>query len=60
MKECPNCLGEGKMLCPVCDGTRKDPRNQEHTCSYCGGSGHVKCTICGGHGQLLDNDDYKG
>lgn len=60
MKRCPECLGKGEVLCPVCQGTRKDPRNANHSCSYCGGLGHTKCTICGGSGKLHDNDDYKG
>ena len=59
MKRCPECLGKGEVFCPVCRGTRKDPRNLSHSCSYCDGKGHVRCIICEGKGQLHDNDDFK-
>lgn len=59
MKKCMECLGKGEILCPVCQGTKKDPRNRERSCGYCGGSGHVKCNICGGSGKLDDNDDFR-
>lgn len=59
MKRCPECLGKGEVFCPVCQGTRKDPRNEEESCAYCGGSGHVKCSVCLGRGQIADDDDYR-
>ena len=59
MKKCMECLGKGKIFCPVCQGTRKDPRNREKTCGYCDGRGHVECNICGGTGKLDDNDDFR-
>lgn len=58
MKKCPECLGKGEIICPVCSGTRKDPRYECEPCSYCDGKGHVCCNICGGSGYLDDNDDY--
>lgn len=59
MKRCPECNGKGEIFCPVCEGTRRDPRNRDEDCSYCGGSGHITCNICGGSGELDDNDDYR-
>jgi Archaea-specific RecJ-like exonuclease, contains DnaJ-type Zn finger domain len=59
MKRCPQCLGKGEELCPVCQGTRKDPRNRESSCSYCSANGYVKCNVCMGTGKLDDNDDYR-
>lgn len=59
MKRCPECLGKGEVLCPVCRGTCKDPRNSNHSCGYCGGIGHVRCNVCDGKGKIDDNDDYK-
>lgn len=56
MNRCPECLGKGEVLCPVCKGTKKDPRNPEHFCGYCGGSGHHKCEMCGGHGHLPEGE----
>jgi len=59
MKRCPQCLGKSEELCPVCKGTRKDPRNHESGCGYCNASGHVKCNVCVGIGKIDDNDDYR-
>ena len=59
MKKCPQCLGKGEDLCPVCRGTRKDPRDQGVSCKYCDAKGHVKCNVCMGTGKLEDNDDYR-
>ena len=59
MKRCPECLGKGEVFCPVCKGTRKDPRNPSRSCGYCGATGHVRCGVCSGRGQIEDNDDYK-
>lgn len=59
MKKCPECLGKGEVFCPVCQGTKKDPRNRARPCGYCGAKGHVRCNICGGTGKLDDNDDYQ-
>lgn len=59
MKKCPECNGKGEIICPVCEGTRKDPRNEDKTCGYCRGDGHIRCNICGGSGKLDDEDDYR-
>ena len=58
-KRCMECLGKGKIPCPVCKGTRKDPRDHSSHCTYCGGCGHVKCNICMGTGKLDDDDDFR-
>ncbi|MBQ8003634.1 MAG: hypothetical protein IJ299_00865 [Oscillospiraceae bacterium] len=54
MKRCSECLGKGEILCPVCKGTRKDPRNTACECGYCNGNGHVSCNICSGSGKVDD------
>lgn len=59
MKKCPQCLGKGEEYCPVCKGTKKDPRNREKDCGYCGSRGIVKCNVCAGTGKIDDNDDYR-
>ena len=59
MKKCPQCLGKGEDLCPVCKGTRQDPKNKKIACTYCCGAGHVLCNVCGGTGKLEDSDDYR-
>ena len=59
MRRCPDCLGKGEIFCPVCKGTRKDPRYYDRSCSYCGGTGHIRCGACMGKGTLEDSDDYK-
>lgn len=59
MKRCPQCLGKGEEFCPVCRGTRKDPRNTNVPCTYCSGLGYVKCNVCMGTGKLDDDDDYR-
>ena len=58
MKKCPQCLGKGEEYCPVCKGSKKDPRNREKQCGYCVGKGYVKCNVCK-NGYIDDNDDYK-
>lgn len=50
-EKCKECLGKGEILCPVCRGTRKDPRNTSKSCTYCSGKGHVKCNFCDGTGK---------
>ncbi len=51
MAKCKECRGIGDIFCPVCKGTRKDPRNTEKECGYCNGKGHVTCNFCGGSGK---------
>lgn len=58
MKKCPECLGKGRIFCPVCQGTCKDPRNRVKPCNYCGSKGHVTCNICAGSGKL-DGDFHR-
>ena len=38
---CTDCYGTGKITCPVCKGSTKDPRNTAKDCSYCGGEGKM-------------------
>ena len=59
VKKCPQCLGKGEEYCPVCKGTKKDPRNKEKPCGYCNARGIVKCNVCMGTGKINDNDDYR-
>ena len=54
---CWDCYGTGKITCPVCKGSTKDPRNTAKDCSYCGGEGKVKCDLCLGKGTVPD--DFK-
>ena len=49
--KCRNCLGKGEEFCPVCKGTKKDPRNEERTCGHCNGKGYVECNDCKGSGK---------
>lgn len=51
MARCKNCNGNGHVLCPVCGGSMKDPRNPEKQCGYCNGKGHRECDACGGSGK---------
>jgi len=55
MAKCKECRGIGDIFCPVCKGTRKDPRNTEKECGYCNGKGHVTCNFCGGSGVWVNN-----
>ena len=52
---CTDCYGTGKITCPVCKGSTKDPRNTAKDCSYCGGEGKVKCDLCLGKGTVPDD-----
>ena len=52
--KCTECLGKGEILCPVCQGTKKDPRNDENSCGYCNGKGHIECSVCDGRGTIND------
>lgn len=49
MARCKDCNGNGHILCPVCKGTKKDPRTG-NPCGYCNGAGHVECGACNGSG----------
>lgn len=51
---CRECRGEGKLTCPVCGGSRVDPRNTEKPCRYCDASGYVTCPECMGRGWTPD------
>lgn len=51
MGKCRDCRGNGSVLCPVCGGTMKDPRNNAKECGYCNGRGHVECPACNGTGD---------
>lgn len=53
MIKCYDCNG-GYYECPVCHGTKKDPRNPEKKCGYCNGEGKKCCTTCNGKGVLPD------
>lgn len=54
--KCRVCLGHGEELCPVCRGTRKDPRYTNKECGHCNGKGHVRCGFCLGTGQVHESD----
>ncbi|MBR7081234.1 MAG: hypothetical protein IKI49_00775 [Oscillospiraceae bacterium] len=54
--KCRTCLGHGEVFCPVCRGTKKDPRYINAECGYCNGKGHVKCGSCLGTGQVHESD----
>lgn len=51
MSKCRICGGSGKETCPVCRGSRMDPRNSEKECRHCNGTGKVTCNDCGGSGK---------
>lgn len=59
MRKCPQCLGKGEDLCHICNGTKRDPRNQTDSCLTCSGKGYEKCNVCMGTGELDDNNDYR-
>lgn len=50
MASCRICKGRGTEPCPVCGGSRKDPRTG-NTCGHCNGTGTVTCADCGGSGK---------
>lgn len=56
--KCKECLGHGEIFCPVCRGTKKDPRYADATCGHCNGKGHIKCGFCLGRG-VIDDDEYR-
>ena len=51
MSTCRECNGNGKIICPVCKGSGKDPRNTEKKCGYCNGDGRKECAACLGSGK---------
>lgn len=51
MAVCRICKGSGKESCPVCHGSRQDPRNPTKECGHCNGTGKVTCADCGGSGK---------
>lgn len=51
---CPKCA-RGEVLCYVCKGSRKDPRDKTVACTYCRGTGHVPCEYCLGKGTVPDD-----
>lgn len=46
--KCPKCKATGVIICPVCKGSGKDPRNTDKPCSYCDGRGTKECDLCQG------------
>ena len=52
---CTDCHGTGKITCPVCNGSKKDPRNTAKDCSYCRGTGKKDCDLCVGKGTVPDD-----
>ena len=57
MKTCTQCRGYGKTICPVCRGSKSDPRNLEVVCGQCNGTGYVECLACLGSGKLDDDQE---
>lgn len=45
---CRNCQGEGKVVCPVCHGTKADVNNPKKACAHCKGTGSIPCPVCKG------------
>lgn len=45
---CPNCYGEGTVVCKTCSGLGKSSHN------VCSGSGKIRCKNCRGVGKLVD------
>ncbi|MBQ4556363.1 MAG: hypothetical protein IJA60_01780 [Clostridia bacterium] len=48
---CRECKGSGYLICPVCKGSKKDPRYEDKTCGYCNGDGRKECGECYGKGE---------
>ena len=53
---CPEGKRSGSVPCPVCRGSRKDPRNSAKSCGHCNGSGKITCSYCGGRGEVSVKD----
>ncbi len=51
---CTACsFSPGEQQCLVCGGSGwHDPTAQAGTCSFCGGSGHVRCALCNGERRV--------
>ncbi len=57
---CPVCNGKCEMLCPACDGSGKQSREERaglekgwKSCARCGGKGKITCPKC--HGKAAFN-----
>ena len=53
--KCPECKGDGRLVCPVCNGTAVDTRTENKSCGYCNGKGFVECPECYGKGDVPDS-----
>ena len=50
LEQCPYCIGNGRLLCGSCFGSRLDKVTGE-CCEICGGIGLVECIGCKGDGR---------
>lgn len=50
--KCRECKGNGKLICPVCNGSKIDPRTDNETCGHCNGTGYIACSECLGKGNV--------
>lgn len=45
-KPCPECEGDGHLLCGWCSGTGESPSFRGSACSTCDGTGGAPCVAC--------------
>ena len=48
---CPNCDGEGEVICYSCNGEGVIPYT-DRTCTMCNGAGVITCPTCRGRGEF--------
>ncbi len=54
-KECPDCHGEEKVTCPVCEGKGHTMYGSiKEECLYCSGVGEVMCAACVNPSHLIE------
>ena len=60
MGRCRDCNGRGQIVCPVCHGSKENPRRSSpddaisrisSSCDYCRGVGYLTCSACSGTGD---------
>lgn len=50
--KCPNCHGQGSMICTLCSGMGGTGMGMYYMqCGWCGGRGSTNCAVCGGTGE---------
>ena len=55
--KCNVCEGRGKIVCPYCEGTGKEPADSGYgtqACFKCGRDGEINCPKCNGTGVVED------